>query len=77
MDFEKNLKKAELLSEKMSGGDLSLKDSLESYKEGMNLLTQCRKELDQAEQTVQKLIKINEETGEAETQDFKALKDNS
>ena len=70
MEFEKNLKELEKMTEKMSSGQFNLKESIETFKKGMNLIEKCRKEISQAEQSVQKLIKINENTGEMETEDF-------
>ena len=70
MEFEKSLKELEKMSEQMSCGQLGLKESIETFKKGMQLIEKCRKEISQAEQSVKKLIKINEETGEIETEDF-------
>ena len=70
MEFEKNLRQLEKMSEQMSGGQLDLKESIETFKKGMQLIEKCRKEITEAEQSVKKLIKINEETGAAETEDF-------
>lgn len=70
MEFEKQLKELEKMTEQISSGQLGLKESIETFKKGIQLIEKCRKELDQAEQSVKKLIKINEETGEAETEDF-------
>ena len=75
MEFEKNLKELEELTEKMSGGHLNLKESVESFKRGMKLIKECRRELSEVEQSVKKLISINEETGEIETEDFKVSKE--
>ncbi len=70
MEFEKNLKELEKMSEKMSSGQLGLKESIETFKKGIQLIEKCKKEITQAEQSVQKLIKIDEDTGEIETEDF-------
>lgn len=70
MEFEKQLKELEKINEQMSSGKLSLKESIETFKKGVQLIEKCKKEITQAEQSVQKLIKINEETGEVETEDF-------
>ena len=70
MEFEKNLKQLEKMAEQMSSGQLDLKESIETFKKAVQLIDKCRKEITQAEQSVKKLIKINEETGIAETEDF-------
>ncbi len=70
MEFEKNLKELEKMTEQMSSGQIGLKESIETFKKGMKLIEKCRNELSQAEQSVKQLIKINEETGEIQTEDF-------
>ncbi len=76
MDFEKNLKELEKISEKMSSGELGLKESIETFKKALQLIKKCREELKSAEQSVQKLVRINEETGEPETEDFEPSSEN-
>lgn len=70
MEFEKNLKELEKMAEQMSSGQIGLQESIETFKKGIKLIEKCRKEISQAEQSVQKLIKINEDTGEVQTEDF-------
>lgn len=72
MEFEKALKNLEKINEKMASGELGLKESIETFKKGVDLIEKCKKELKQAEHSVQKLIKVDEETGEVETEDFEA-----
>ena len=69
MEFEKSLGKIEQLVEQMASGKLDLKKSLEAFKQGMELIKKCRKELESAEQTVEKLLKIDEK-GKIETEKF-------
>ena len=71
MEFEKSLKKLETISEEIAGGKLGLKESIESFKKGLELIKACKKELTTAERSVKKLLSVNEETGEVETEDFK------
>ena len=72
MEFEKNLKELEKMAEQMSSGQLGLKESIETFKKGVKLIEKCRKELSQAEQSVQQLIKLDEDTGSVQTEEFKA-----
>ena len=72
MKFEQKLKELEKMNEQMAGGRLSLTESIETFKKGVQLIEECKKEISQAEQSVQKLLNINKETGEIETEDFKA-----
>lgn len=72
MEFEKNLKELEKMAEQMSSGQLGLNESIETFKKGVKLIEKCRKELSQAEQSVQKLINLDEDTGSVQTEEFKA-----
>lgn len=76
MEFEKHLKELEKMNEQISKGELGLKESIEVFKKGMKLIDKCRKELEQAEQSVQKLIKVHEQTGEVITEDFNPPEEN-
>jgi len=71
MKFEKNLKELEAIVDKMSEDKISLTEAIQSFKKGMEIVKQCQAELNQAEQTVQKLVKIHSD-GQIETADFKA-----
>lgn len=50
--FENSLSRLEELVRMLEAGDLSLEDSLSCYEEGMALVVQCRKDLEQAEQRI-------------------------
>ena len=75
MEFEKNLKILEKLAEDMAEGRMDLAQSIESYKKGKKLITKCRGELLQAESQVKKLVSIDEETGQAQSEDFDLSKE--
>ena len=70
MNFEQELKKLELMNEKISSGQLSLKESIETFKEGLKIISACKKELNQAEESVKKLIGFDEQTGEPKFETF-------
>ena len=70
MEFEKHLKELEKMNEQMSSGQLGLKESIETFKKAVSLIEKCKKEISQAEQSVKKLIKVQEDTGEIQTEDF-------
>ena len=59
-NFETSLMNLEKIVAELESGKLSLEDSLERYKEGINLIKNCNKLIDNAEKEVAKL-----------TQDFK------
>ena len=55
--FEENMARLDEIVEKLEKGDAPLSDSLKLFEEGAKLVSQCRKELDTAEQKVVKLAK--------------------
>ncbi|MBQ1675065.1 MAG: exodeoxyribonuclease VII small subunit [Oscillospiraceae bacterium] len=55
--FEENMRRLEEIVGKLEKGEAPLSDSLALFEEGTGLVTACRKELDQAEQQVVKLMK--------------------
>ena len=55
-DFEKSLEELETLVEQLESGDLSLDDSLKQFKRGVELTRHCQGVLEQAQQTVEKLV---------------------
>jgi len=61
-DFEKSLEELESLVEQLESGDLSLDQSLKQFKRGVELTRHCQSVLDQAQQTVQKLIDTDDES---------------
>lgn len=60
-DFEKTLAELEQLVTNLEQGDLSLNESLEDFKRGIELTRQCQTALDEAEQTVEVLTRIDDE----------------
>ena len=61
-DFEKSLEELEALVAQMESGDLSLDDSLKQFKRGVELTRHCQEVLAKAQQTVEKLTDIDDET---------------
>lgn len=55
--FEDAMKRLEDVVESLESGELSLKDSLQIFEEGMKLVGFCSKKLEEAEQKVNMLIK--------------------
>ena len=55
--FETSLMNLEKIVAELESGKLSLEDSLERYKEGINLIKNCNKLIDNAEKEVAKLTK--------------------
>ena len=55
--FEENMARLEALVAQLERGDAPLSESLALFEEGAKLVSQCRKELDTAEQKVIKLAK--------------------
>jgi exodeoxyribonuclease VII small subunit len=61
-DFEEALGKLEKLVQRLESGDLSLDQSLEEFKKGVELTRRCQQVLDGAEQTVEQLLQLDEES---------------
>lgn len=60
-DFEKSLAELERLVEQLESGDLSLDESLKQFKRGVELTRHCQGVLDNAQQTVEKLMDTGDE----------------
>jgi len=61
-DFEKSLHELEQLVEQMESGDLSLDDSLKHFQRGVELTRRCQELLEKAQQTVEMLTKVDDES---------------
>ena len=61
-DFEQALTELESLVEKLESGDLSLDQSLQHFKRGVELTRHCQTVLDEAQQTVERLITPEEDS---------------
>ena len=66
LSFEESLEKLEAIVKEMEGGDLTLKDLMSHYSEGVGLAKNCMGALERAEQTMDLLVKENEATGTVE-----------
>jgi exodeoxyribonuclease VII small subunit len=67
-DFEKSLAKLERIVAEMEGNELKLDEMLAKFKEGMTLAEACTKRLDEAERTIEMLVK--NESGAIERRPF-------
>ena len=56
IDFESSLKELESIVEKLEDENIILEDSVKSFEEGVNLVKQCQKQLQDAELKVKKLL---------------------
>jgi exodeoxyribonuclease VII small subunit len=61
-DFEKSLEELEGLVEQLESGDLNLDQSLKQFKRGVELTRHCQAVLEKAQQTVEKLVDIDDES---------------
>ncbi len=66
LSFEDTLEQLEAIVKEMEGGDLTLKDLMSHYSEGVGLAKNCMGALERAEQTMDLLVKENEATGKVE-----------
>lgn len=75
-NFEKNFQRLEEILETMNSGEAGLDESLKLYEEANQLIISCGKRLNDAEQTIEKLIKTRDgelalaEDGSPESQTF-------
>ncbi len=67
--FEESLQQLEEIVEKMEKGNLSLKELMEHYAEGVQLSKQCMQELEMAEKSMDILVK--EENNEVQELELK------
>lgn len=56
-NFEASLHRLEQIVKKLEGGDLPLDDALRLFEEGIQLSQQCQKQLEEAENKVEILLK--------------------
>ncbi len=49
MSFEQSMKKLEDIISKLEDNELPLEDSISAYREGIQLLDSCRKQIEQAQ----------------------------
>ena len=57
LTFEKGLERLEKIVQELEKGDLPLERSLELFEEGMKLSGNCRRQLEEAENKVEILVK--------------------
>tara|TARA_B100000965_G_C19281352_1_gene621700 strand:+ start:457 stop:681 length:225 start_codon:yes stop_codon:yes gene_type:complete len=56
IDFESSLKDLELIVEKLEDENINLEDSVKSFEEGISLVKECQKQLEEAELKIKKLL---------------------
>ena len=61
-DFEQSLADLESLVTRLESGELSLDESLAEFKRGVELTRHCQGVLDNAQQTVEQLLKLDDES---------------
>lgn len=54
--FDTSLSQLETLVQKIDSGELNLEDALAAFEKGIGLVRECQKSLDEAEQTVNRLV---------------------
>lgn len=59
VSFEESISKVEKIIDKLQSGDMELDDSIEEFKQGLDLINQAQEKLDKATLKVQKIIKDN------------------
>jgi exodeoxyribonuclease VII small subunit len=57
VSFEGNLERLKKIVDGLESGDIPLKESMNRFKEGTEIINQCHKELEEAELKVEILVK--------------------
>lgn len=57
VSFEGNLERLKKIVDGLESGDIPLKESMDKFKEGTEIIKQCYKELEDAELKVETLVK--------------------
>ena len=57
VSFEGNLERLKKIVDGLESGDIPLKESMNRFKEGTEIIKQCHKELEEAELKVEILVK--------------------
>ncbi len=73
LKFEQAMKRLEEIVTKMEGGELTLDESLKLFEEGIGLTRALNKQLEQAEQKVEVLMK--DESGKLKTAPFEGTEE--
>ena len=60
LKFEKLMEKLENIVKKMEGGELELTESLNNFKEGMGIVKECQKRIEEGKKQVDMLIETKE-----------------
>ena len=66
MQFESSMKRLDEIVKKLEGNDLSLEESLDLYKEGVELSVECKKSLEKAKLQVKTLAENKNSNDAAE-----------
>ena len=66
MQFESSMKRLDEIVKKLEGNDLSLEESLDLYKEGVELSVECKKSLEKAKLQVKTLAENKSSNDDAE-----------
>tara|TARA_B100000963_G_scaffold184112_2_gene160021 strand:- start:1748 stop:1969 length:222 start_codon:yes stop_codon:yes gene_type:complete len=56
MDFESSIKKLESIVDKLEDENINLEESIKSFEEGIGLVKECQKQLEDAELKIKKLL---------------------
>lgn len=68
--FEDALKELEKIIEDLERGELTLKENVDRFKKGIELINFCKKELNEAESTIKKIM---EDNGDVRIEDFDSI----
>ncbi|WP_067932923.1 exodeoxyribonuclease VII small subunit [Alicyclobacillus kakegawensis] len=72
LTFEQAIERLEEIVRLLENGALSLSESIERYKEAMQLVHSCRRQLDQAELEIERLLEDGQTVGHSLEGDVEA-----
>ena len=71
LNFEEAINKLEIIVDELESGGLNLDKSLEKFVNGVELVKYCNKELNRAEEKIEKVLKEDEEYKDIVPFDFR------
>lgn len=65
--FEESVSELELIVKQLEKGELTLEDSLKQFEKGIHLARKCQDALSQAEQKIEILTQVRQQTDESDS----------
>jgi len=66
--IDEDIKKLDAIAKKMESGELNLEESLDSFKDGIELVKKCQKQIESAELKVKEILDADGDIEEGDLQ---------